>query len=200
MRVAVAGAGGQLGAAVVHEFAQSHETIPLTRADVDITDDAAVSAAIDRIQPDAIINCAGYNDVDGAEDHPIEALNANAFAARAFAHAARARGAIFIQYSSDFVFDGTKPEPYTEEDRPNPRSVYSRLKIAGRMVRGRRPARIRHARGDSVRTGARWPTAQRIDWRDGEEAPSRRGSRRLRRSDRFANVHSRCRPGDASVD
>jgi dTDP-4-dehydrorhamnose reductase len=131
VRVAVVGARGQLGAAIVHEFKAAHETIPLARTDFDITDDAAVFAAVDRIRPDVVINCAGYNDVDGAEDHPIEALNANAFAARAFAHAAKARGAIFIQYSSDFVFDGTKPEPYTEEDRPNPRSVYAASKLLG---------------------------------------------------------------------
>jgi dTDP-4-dehydrorhamnose reductase len=131
VRVAVAGARGQLGAAIVHEFSASYDTIPLARRDLDITDDAAVFAAVDRIQPDVVINCAGYNDVDGAEDHPIDALNANAFAARAFARAAKARGAIFIQYSSDFVFDGTKPEPYTEEDRPNPRSVYAASKLLG---------------------------------------------------------------------
>jgi dTDP-4-dehydrorhamnose reductase len=131
VRVAVAGARGQLGAAIVHEFAAAHETIPLARADLDITDDTAVLAAVRRIKPDVVINCAGYNDVDGAEDHPIDALNANAFAARAFAHAAAAHDAIFIQYSSDFVFDGTKPEPYTEDDRPNPRSVYAASKLLG---------------------------------------------------------------------
>jgi len=131
VRVAVAGARGQLGAAIVHEFAAAHETIPLARADLDITDDKAVFAAIARIAPDLVINCAGYNDVDGAEDHPIEAMNANAFAARAFAHAAKAHGAMFVQYSSDFVFDGTKREPYTEEDRPNPRSVYAASKLLG---------------------------------------------------------------------
>jgi dTDP-4-dehydrorhamnose reductase len=130
VRIAVAGARGQLGAAVIHEFA-AHEIVPLARADLDITNDGAVSATIGRIKPDAVINCAGYNDVDGAEDHPVDALNANAFAVRAFAHAANANGAIFVQYSSDFVFDGAKPEPYTEEDRPNPRSVYAASKLLG---------------------------------------------------------------------
>jgi dTDP-4-dehydrorhamnose reductase len=131
VRVAVAGARGQLGAAIVHEFAPAHDTIGLARADLDITDDPAVLATIGRIKPDVIINCAGYNDVDGAEDHPVEALNANAFATRALAHAAAAHGAILVQYSSDFVFDGTKPEPYVEDDRPNPRSVYAASKLLG---------------------------------------------------------------------
>ena len=131
MRVAVAGARGQLGAAVVHELAPAHETIALGRSDLDITDDRAVSAAIAKLAPDVVVNCAGYNDVDGAEDHPVDALNANAFPARAFARAATARGAAFVQYSSDFVFDGTKPEPWTEDDRPNPRSVYAASKLLG---------------------------------------------------------------------
>jgi dTDP-4-dehydrorhamnose reductase len=131
VRVVVAGARGQLGAAVVHELAPTHETIALGRADLDITDDTAVAKTIARLAPDVIVNCAGYNDVDGAEDHPVDALNANAFAARAFAHAARSRGAIFVQYSSDFVFDGIRPEPYSEDDQPNPRSVYAASKLLG---------------------------------------------------------------------
>jgi dTDP-4-dehydrorhamnose reductase len=131
VRIAVAGARGQLGAALVHELAPAHETIALGRAELDIANDRAVAAAMAKFAPDVVINCAGYNDVDGAEDHPVDALNANAFPARAFAHAAAARGAVFVQYSSDFVFDGTKTEPYTEEDRPNPRSVYAASKLLG---------------------------------------------------------------------
>ena len=71
MRIAVVGARGQLGAAVVHECSASHEVTALAHADLDVTDTAAVGAAMDRVRPDAIVNCAAYNDVDGAEDHPI---------------------------------------------------------------------------------------------------------------------------------
>ncbi|OLB62449.1 MAG: hypothetical protein AUI11_05525, partial [Acidobacteria bacterium 13_2_20CM_2_66_4] len=71
------------------------------------------------------------NDVDGAEDHPIEALNANAFAVRALARAAERLGATLVHYSTDFVFDGTAVRPYSEEDRPNPRSVYATSKLLG---------------------------------------------------------------------
>src|SRR5207245_1500406 len=76
-------------------------------------------------------NCAAYNDVDGAEDHPIEALNANAFAVRALARAAERLGATLVHYSTDFVFDGTAVRPYSEADRPNPRSVYATSKLLG---------------------------------------------------------------------
>ena len=131
MRVVVTGAGGQLGAAVVEDFRTAHDTVPLTRRDADLTDDAAVAAAIDRVGPEVIVNCAAYNDVDGAEDHPIEALNANAFAVRALARAAERLGATLVHYSTDFVFDGTAVRPYSEADRPNPRSVYATSKLLG---------------------------------------------------------------------
>src|SRR2546427_6084 len=131
MRVVVTGASGQLGAAVVEDFRTAHDTVPLTRRDADLTDDAAVAAAIDRVGPEVIVNCAAYNDVDGAEDHPIEALNANAFAVRALARAAERLGATLVHYSTDFVFDGTAVRPYSEADRPNPRSVYAASKLLG---------------------------------------------------------------------
>ena len=131
MRIAVVGSRGQLGAAVVEELASAHDLVPLVRADLDITDDAAVAAAMTRIAPGTIINCAAYNDVDGAEDQPVLALNVNAFAVRALARAAAAQSAALVHFSSDFVFDGTGNRPYTEQDRPNPRSVYAVSKLTG---------------------------------------------------------------------
>jgi dTDP-4-dehydrorhamnose reductase len=131
MRIAVAGARGQLGAAIVRELAPRHDLIPLVREDLDISDDEAVRTAIDRLRPEAIINCAAYNDVDGAEDEPVRALNVNAFAVRALARSAAAADAIFVHYGTDFVFDGTASVPYREDDRPNPRSVYAASKLLG---------------------------------------------------------------------
>ena len=131
MRVVVTGARGQLGAALVHEFAVGHETIALGRAELDVTDDAAVLAAMADLRPDAILNAAAYNDVDGAEDHPLDALNLNAFAVRALARAAEACGAVLVHYSTDFVFDGTATQPYAEDARPNPQSAYAASKLLG---------------------------------------------------------------------
>jgi dTDP-4-dehydrorhamnose reductase len=131
MRIAVVGARGQLGAAVVHECQPAHDVVALTRADFDVTDDGAVEEAIDRIRPEAIINCAADNRVDAAEDHPLDALNANSFAVRALARAASRHGAALVHYSSDFVFDGAADTPYREEDRPNPLSVYAASKLLG---------------------------------------------------------------------
>lgn len=131
MRIAVVGARGQLGAAVVEECRTAHDVVPLGRADLDITDDNAVRSVIARSHPDAIVNCAAYNDVDGAEDHPVDALNVNAFGVRALALAAEAAGAVLVHYSTDFVFDGNASTPYTEEDSPGPRSVYAASKLLG---------------------------------------------------------------------
>ena len=131
MRVMVLGARGQLGAAIVRECEPRHEVIAFGHDTLDITSDGAVAAAVERARPDAIVNCAAYNDVDGAEDHPVDALNANAFAVRALARAASTHSATLVHYSTDFVFDGTGAEPYTEADPPNPRSTYAASKLLG---------------------------------------------------------------------
>jgi dTDP-4-dehydrorhamnose reductase len=131
MRIAVVGARGQLGAAIVHECRSAHEMTAFTHADLDITDGAAVAAAMDRARPQVIINCAGYNEVDGAEDHPVDALNGNAFSVLSLARAAADRGATLVHYSTDFVFDGTGSAPYSEDHPANPRSVYAASKLLG---------------------------------------------------------------------
>src|SRR5216684_2236505 len=140
MRIAVVGAAGQLGAAVVHECLSRHDVAAFDHAALDITDPVIVTSEMKRVAPEVIINCAGYNKVDAAEDHPVEALRANAFAVRALARAARARGAALVHYSSDFVFDGTATAPYTEEDRPNPLSVYAASKMLGEWFAADAPA------------------------------------------------------------
>jgi dTDP-4-dehydrorhamnose reductase len=131
MRVAITGAGGQLGSALVHEFQQTHQVMAFDHATLDITDSAAIGRAMERFNPDAIVNAAAYNAVDAAEDHPLDALGVNAMAVRVLARVARASGSALVHYSSDFVFDGTANAPYSEEDRPNPQSVYAASKLLG---------------------------------------------------------------------
>ena len=140
MRVAVTGAGGQLGAALVHEFRSAgHDVTALPRRDLDIGDDRAVAAAMDRARPELIVNAAAWTDVDAAEDDPLGALTTNAFGVRALARAARVHGAALVHYSTDFVFDGTVDRPYVETDRPNPRSVYATSKLLGEWFAGDAP-------------------------------------------------------------
>jgi dTDP-4-dehydrorhamnose reductase len=129
-RVLVTGAAGQLGAAVVRAFADLDVTA-LTRAALDIADAGAVSRAVSQAAPHLIVNCAAFNDVDGAEDRAIEALSVNAFAVRNLARAAEDAGAAFVHYGTDFVFDGSARVPYTEDARPSPRGTYAASKLLG---------------------------------------------------------------------
>jgi dTDP-4-dehydrorhamnose reductase len=130
-RVAIVGSRGQLGAAVVREFQAQADVVALDRASLDITDGQAVADTFRKLRPDVIVDCAGYNAVDAAEDHPMDAFAGNAFAVRALARVARELNATLVHYSSDFVFDGTVEHAHTEEDKPNPRSVYAMSKMLG---------------------------------------------------------------------
>lgn len=131
MRIAVVSAKGQLGAAVVQEAGRTHEVVPFERRTLDVTDASAVMETLERVRPDAVINCSGYNMVDAAESHPIEAMQVNAFAVRSLARAARQVGAALVHYSTDFVFDGTATAPMGEDVAPNPRSTYAASKLLG---------------------------------------------------------------------
>ena len=131
MRALVTGAGGQLGRAVARALADGFEVTAATRADLDITDESRVRAAVAGLHPGVIVNCAAYNAVDEAEDDAAAALAANAFGVRSLARAAAAIDATLVHYGTDFVFDGTAPAPYREEDAPNPQSVYAASKLLG---------------------------------------------------------------------
>lgn len=131
MRILVTGARGLLGAAIAREFARAAEVVARGHDALDVTDETSVAASIADIRPDVVINCAAYNDVDGAEDHPMDALKVNAFGVLGLARAAAQHGAAFVHYSSDFVFDGETSTPYTEDDQPNPRGVYAASKLLG---------------------------------------------------------------------
>ena len=132
MRVTVLGVRGQLGAAVADEFQRAgYDVAAYDRAALDVTRSEQVATELARARPDIIINCVAYNAVDAAEDQPVLALEVNAFALRALARVATAQGASLVHYSSDFVFDGTGSVPYTEEDHPNPQSVYAASKLLG---------------------------------------------------------------------
>jgi dTDP-4-dehydrorhamnose reductase len=129
-RVLVTGAAGQLGSAIVRAFSD-HEVIGHTRATLDVSDPAAVHRAIADAAPSVIINCAAYNAVDAAEEHPLDAFAVNAIAVRSLARAAEDSGAAFVHYGTDFVFDGDADIPYSEESPPSPRSVYAMSKLVG---------------------------------------------------------------------
>ncbi|MCM3881642.1 MAG: dTDP-4-dehydrorhamnose reductase [Vicinamibacterales bacterium] len=130
-RVLITGAGGQLAAAIADEYAARADVRALGRADLDIANARAVEQAVSSFRPTHIINCAAYNQVDRAEDELDQALAVNAFGVRILARAAADSGATLVHYGTDFVFDGRASQPYTEEDTPNPCSMYGASKLLG---------------------------------------------------------------------
>jgi dTDP-4-dehydrorhamnose reductase len=128
--VIVVGAAGRLGASIIEAYGRAN-VVAHTRATLDIADPDAVRRAVAETDPSAVINCAAFNDVDGAEDHPEAAFAANAFAVRSLARAAEACDARFVHFSTDFVFDGEASEPYVESDAATPHSVYGLSKLLG---------------------------------------------------------------------
>jgi dTDP-4-dehydrorhamnose reductase len=132
MRIVVTGAGGMLGSDVVRAAELvNHEVVALEHSDLDVTDADAAASTIAATRPDAVVNCAAYTDVDGAEDDLGQAMKVNAEGAGAVATAAQAAGASVVYPSTDYVFDGTKLAPYVESDEPRPLSVYAQSKLAG---------------------------------------------------------------------
>ena len=126
------GAGGMLGKDFVRAAAYwNHEVVPLTHADLDITDGKAVWRVCASERPDVVVNCAAYTDVDAAEDDLEGASRVNAEGARYVALGAAEVGASVVYPSTDYVFDGRMGEPYVESDATRPLSVYGQTKAAG---------------------------------------------------------------------
>lgn len=134
MKVLVVGAAGQLGQAMVSRLSAEYDVTPLTRQDLDLTRAADVRATVHSLAPGVIINCAGYNNVDQAQNDQETAMHANAFAVATLARAAADNTALLLHYSSDFVFAGTARDPYTEQDQPEPQSVYAQSKLLGEWM------------------------------------------------------------------
>jgi dTDP-4-dehydrorhamnose reductase len=132
MRVLVTGAAGMLGRRVVAAARDlGHTAVATDIDDLDLTDAAAVRERVAAEGPDAIVNCAAYTDVDGAESDEALATRVNADAAANVARACAAAGAMLVHVSTDYVFAGDAQRPYVETDEPAPRTAYGRSKLAG---------------------------------------------------------------------
>ena len=132
-KIAVTGANGQLGKAVIEEYANDTqaEVIALTHQDMPIESLDAVLKGIESEKPDVIINCAAYTDVDGCEKNTHLAGRINALGPRNLAIAAQKADAKIIHISTDYVFNGCGTRPYLESDAPGPVSAYGRSKLMG---------------------------------------------------------------------
>ena len=155
-RVLITGAHGQLGAAMVQAF-EGLEVIAHTRADAGRDRRGAVDEAVHAARPQLIVNCAAFNDVDGAEDRATEALAVNAFAVRSLARAAEEAGARFVHYSTDFVFDGAATTPYTRGRAAIARArTYAASKLLGEWFALEAPQCVRAPRREPLRLAADW--------------------------------------------
>jgi dTDP-4-dehydrorhamnose reductase len=134
MNVLVVGAAGQLGQAMAARLAVEHTVTRWTRDEIDLRQHGELGERVRQLAPAAIINCAGYNNVDQAEQDQQTALDVNALVVRTLARAAADLDAVFFTYSTDFVFAGTASVPYTEQDRPEPQSAYAQSKLVGEWM------------------------------------------------------------------
>ncbi len=130
MRVLVSGASGQLARAIRATWAD-HELLLPEESEFNLADRAAIRAVITATRPEVVINAGAFTQVDRCEAEPDLALLINGTAVGWLVEACEAQGALLIQISTDYVFDGTGTRPYREDDPTNPLSVYGRTKLEG---------------------------------------------------------------------
>jgi dTDP-4-dehydrorhamnose reductase len=125
----ITGGGGQLASDLAAALGDRATTF--SRAELDITDDDALTRAFAQVEPDVVLNCAAFHNVDVCEREDARAWEVNVRAVRRLAELSAERGAKLVHLSTNYVFDGTADDPYGEDERPNPRSIYALTKLAG---------------------------------------------------------------------
>ena len=131
MRILLTGKDGQIGFDLHKKLLSLGEVIATSRKELDLSNSYAIMKFIDQNKPDIIINCAAYTSVDQAESEIELAYQVNAEAPKVFAEKAAELNIPLIHFSTDYVFDGLKKEPYIETDKTNPQSIYGKTKDQG---------------------------------------------------------------------
>jgi dTDP-4-dehydrorhamnose reductase len=131
IRALLTGASGQVGSELVRALAGRADVAAYDRRSLDLTDGAALSRAMREVKPALVLNAAAYTAVDKAESEEAAAHAVNAVAPGILGEEARRCGALLVHYSTDYVFDGTKREPYLETDPTAPMGAYGRTKLEG---------------------------------------------------------------------
>lgn len=134
MRIMLTGASGQVGWELARSLLPIGKVIALNRDQCDLARPETLPSIVEDVNPDVIINAAAYTTVDKAEDEEGIASLINCTSVGVLSEEAKKRNALFVHYSTDYVFDGTKQTPYTEEDRTNPVNAYGRSKLAGEVA------------------------------------------------------------------
>jgi dTDP-4-dehydrorhamnose reductase len=131
MKILLLGRDGQLGHALAVPLTALGQVTAMGRAEADFADTDALSAMVRYLQPEVIVNAAAYTAVDKAESEPENAMRVNTVSVGALGEEAARIGARVVHYSTDYVFDGTKPSPYVETDATGPLNTYGESKLAG---------------------------------------------------------------------
>lgn len=143
MKILVTGKEGQVGHELMRSLAPLGEVVGVDVEDCDLAKPAAIDRLLAQVKPDLIVNPAAYTAVDKAETEPAMANAVNAEAPEVLARYAAAKNITIIHFSTDYVFDGTKSEPYFEDDEANPKSVYGKTKWLGEeAVRNNAPKHV----------------------------------------------------------
>lgn len=131
MRILLTGPTGQVGSALLDTLPSMGEVVPLDRSELDLASAASIRAAVREVRPQVIVNAAAYTAVDKAESEETLAYRVNAEGPAVLAQEAAHLGALLVQFSTDYVFDGEKTSPYVECDEPSPLNVYGHSKAKG---------------------------------------------------------------------
>jgi len=134
VRILLTGAKGQLGVQLLPRLGEHGEVIAVAHAECDLSDADAVRRLVRQVAPDVIVNAAAYTAVNDAESNRGLAMAINGVAPGVLAEEAKRSGALVVHYSTDYVFDGSKEGPYTEEDVTGPLNVYGASKLAGELA------------------------------------------------------------------
>lgn len=134
MRILLFGKNGQLGRELNRTLMCLGELVALDYPEVDFENPLDVIKVVNQTKPDLIVNAAAYTNVDKAEEEPDKARLINSDTPGEIAQWSKLHNAVLIHYSTDYVFDGTKGSPYTEEDEPNPLNVYGKTKLEGEIA------------------------------------------------------------------
>jgi dTDP-4-dehydrorhamnose reductase len=130
-RVLITGGGGQLASDLEEQLRDRCEVTAPGRAELDIADQDAVAAAFERVRPSVVFNCGAFHNVEVCEREEDRSFEVNARAVKRLAEHCAEAGAAFVHLSTNYVFAGDAPEPYSETDLPSPRSIYAISKLAG---------------------------------------------------------------------
>ena len=133
-KILLLGKDGQVGWELQRSLASLGILTSLNRSECDLADPARVQAVLEQHEPEVIVNAAAYTAVDQAESEPAQAKRINVDAVAELALYAREMGSLLVHYSTDYIFDGSKPEAYVEDDLTNPLSVYGKTKLDGEGI------------------------------------------------------------------